>query len=155
MAVACKLLVVRLQDFECVDIDDQSHLVPHLLAYLSCKLLRYEDHFAFRVVDDVCHAQIKQIEAGVKATEVNLLLGLNGVLDNETVIQLICEQLDIDYNEIKDKLPEQEMAETEDAMQMLDEEDAVSEEMEGMLEGEAETQQAVLDMLDDLLKELD
>ena len=70
------------------------------------------------------NAQIKQIEATTKATEINLLLGLNGVLDNETVIQLICEQLDIDYNEIKDKLPTDEAQETNSAMEVLNDEQA-------------------------------
>ena len=109
------------------------------------------------------NAQIKQIEAGTEATKINLLLGLNGVLDNETVIQLICEQLDIDYNDIKDKLPQQEATESMDAMDMLegvepeenDEIEQADEEVEGISEGEKETQQAVLDMLDGLLKELD
>lgn len=109
------------------------------------------------------NAQIKQIEAGTEATKINLLLGLNGVLDNETVIQLICEQLDIDYNDIKDKLPQQEATESMDAMGMLedvqteenDEIEQADEEVEGISEGEKETQQAVLDMLDGLLKELD
>lgn len=107
------------------------------------------------------NAQIKQIEAGTEATKINLLLGLNGVLDNETVIQLICEQLDIDYNDIKDKLPQQEATESMDAMGMLEgvepeeEIEPEDEEIEGVSEGEKETQQAVLDMLDGLLKELD
>ena len=111
------------------------------------------------------NAQIKQIEAGTEATKINLLLGLNGVLDNETVIQLICEQLDINYNDIKDKLPQQEVDESMDAMQMLEdvepeevesgEPEEADEEVEGISEGEKETQQAVLDMLDELLKELD
>lgn len=101
------------------------------------------------------NAQIKQMEASIRATEVNLLLGLNGVLDNETVLQLICEQLDIDYNEIKDKIPQQEMDESMGAMEMLENEEMALEEMEGMLEGEQETQKAVLDMLDELLKELE
>lgn len=108
------------------------------------------------------NAQIKQIEAGTEATKINLLLGLNGVLDNETVLQLICEQLDIDYNEVKNKLPQQEATESMDAMQMLedvqteenDEIEQVDEEVEGISEGEKETQQVVLDMLDGLLAEL-
>ena len=107
------------------------------------------------------NAQIKQIEAGTEATKINLLLGLNGVLDNETVLQLICEQLDINYNDIKDKLPQQEVDETMDAMQMLEDvepeeaDEEIEEEVEGVSDGEKETQQAVLDMLDGLLKELD
>ena len=70
------------------------------------------------------NASIKKLEADKKAVEVNLLLGLNGVLDNETVIQLICEQLDIDYNEIKDKLPTDEAQESMGAMEVLNNEPA-------------------------------
>ena len=70
------------------------------------------------------NASIKKLEADKKAVEVNLLLGLNGVLDNETVIQLICEQLDIDYNEIKDKLPTDEAQESMGAMEVLNNEQA-------------------------------
>ena len=68
------------------------------------------------------NASIKKLEADTKAVEINLLLGLNGVLDNETVIQLICEQLDIDYNEIKDKLPTDEAQESMGAMEVLNNE---------------------------------
>ena len=68
------------------------------------------------------NASIKKVEADTKAVEINLLLGLNGVLDNETVIQLICEQLDIDFNEIKDKLPTDEAQETNSAMEVLNDE---------------------------------
>ena len=65
------------------------------------------------------NASIKKIEADTKAVEINLLMGLAQVLDSETVIQLICEQLDIDYNEIKDKLPQQEAQESYQAMEGL------------------------------------
>ena len=49
-------------------------------------------------------------------------MGLAQVLPQETVIQLICEQLDIDYNEIKDKLPKQEAQESYQAMEVLNNE---------------------------------
>ena len=65
------------------------------------------------------NASIKKIEADTKAVEINLLMGLAQVLDSETVIQLICEQLDIDYNDIKDKLPKQEAQESYQAMEVL------------------------------------
>lgn len=68
------------------------------------------------------NANIKKIEADTKAVEVNLLMGLAQVLDSETVVQLICEQLDIDYNEIKDKLPKQEAQESYQAMEVLNNE---------------------------------
>lgn len=54
------------------------------------------------------NAQIALYEAQKRQAEVNTLLGLQTQLDNETMMQLICEQLDIDYNEIKDKLPQPE-----------------------------------------------
>ena len=41
------------------------------------------------------------------------------MLDSETVVQLICEQLDIDYNEIKNKLPKQEPNDPYEAMGVL------------------------------------
>ena len=65
------------------------------------------------------NASIKKIEADTKAVEINLLMGLAQVIDQETVIQLICEQLDIDYNDIKDKLPKQEAQESYQAMEVL------------------------------------
>lgn len=51
------------------------------------------------------NAQIKLTEAQAKQAEINTLLSLAAQLDNETLMQLICDQLDIDYEDIKDKLP--------------------------------------------------
>lgn len=52
------------------------------------------------------NAQIAQIEAQTQAVKVNMLLGLAQTLDNETVVKEICTELDIDYNAIRDKIPE-------------------------------------------------
>lgn len=52
------------------------------------------------------NAQIELTEAQKKQTEINTLLGLSTQLDSETLMKLICEQLDIDYEEIKDMLPD-------------------------------------------------
>ena len=68
------------------------------------------------------NASIKKTEADTKAVEINLILSLKGVIDDETVIQMICEQLDIDYNDIKDKLPVNQMQDTYSAMGVLDNE---------------------------------
>lgn len=54
------------------------------------------------------NAQVELTEAQKRQTEVNTLLSLETHLDNETIIQQICEQLDLDYNELKDKLPDPE-----------------------------------------------
>ena len=55
------------------------------------------------------NATIKKIEADTKAVEINTLLNLTSKIDNETIIKLICEQLDIDYDLVKDKLPKTEV----------------------------------------------
>jgi len=57
------------------------------------------------------NAQIELVEAQRKQAEINTLLGLATHLDNETLMQLICEQLDLDYDDIKGKLPDPNEAE--------------------------------------------
>lgn len=52
------------------------------------------------------NAEVELTEAQRKQTEITTLLNIAAYLDNETLMQLICEQLDVDYNEIKDKLPD-------------------------------------------------
>ena len=64
------------------------------------------------------NAQIALTDAQRKQAEINTLLGLSNVLDEETLIQRICDILDIDYQEIKDKLPQKE-EDTADARQAL------------------------------------
>lgn len=57
------------------------------------------------------NAQIELTEAQRKQTEITTLLNLAPHLDNETLMQLICEQLDVDYDDIKGKLPDPDEAE--------------------------------------------
>ena len=68
------------------------------------------------------NAQIEKTDAEKQQVVVNTLLGLQGVLDDETIIQLICDILDIDYEKIKDKLPDPAEAQTDlqDAQDTLD-----------------------------------
>lgn len=47
------------------------------------------------------NAQIELTEAQRRQAEITTLLNLATQLDNETLMQLICEQLDINYNDIK------------------------------------------------------
>lgn len=54
------------------------------------------------------NAQIELTEAQTRQAEINTVLNLRDTLDNETIVQLICEQLDISYEDIKDKLPDPE-----------------------------------------------
>lgn len=66
------------------------------------------------------NAQIRLVDAQCKQAEINTLMSLRETLDDETLIKAICEVLDIDYEEIKDKLPEDEEKATEGAQDILD-----------------------------------
>ena len=65
------------------------------------------------------NAQIKKVEADTNAVVINTLLNIAQDFDKETILKLICEQLDIDYNEIKDKLPKSEMELNQEAEKLL------------------------------------
>ena len=54
------------------------------------------------------NAQIEQAEATTRNMEITTLLNIATHLGNEEFMKLVCEQLDIDYEEIKDKLPQPE-----------------------------------------------
>jgi SPP1 family phage portal protein len=67
------------------------------------------------------NSQSALTEAQTKQVMINTLLSLAAQLDNETLMQNICDVLDIDYEEIKDKLPDPNEAEnalngTQDAL---------------------------------------
>ena len=57
------------------------------------------------------NAQIKLTEAQEQQTRINTLLSLAAQLDNETLMLNICDALDLDYEQIKDKLPDADEAE--------------------------------------------
>jgi len=56
------------------------------------------------------NATIAHVEAQEQQVRINTLLALATQLDNETLMQLICDALDIDYEEIKGKLPDPDEA---------------------------------------------
>lgn len=66
------------------------------------------------------NAAIKKTEAETNQIVINTLLDLATTLDNETIVQNICEVLDIDYDEIKDKLPQDEASATQTAIEALE-----------------------------------
>ena len=68
------------------------------------------------------NARIELTEAQKQQVVINTLLGLATHLDNETFMQLIAEQLDIDYEDIKSKLPNPDEAQkaVTDAQEVLD-----------------------------------
>lgn len=67
------------------------------------------------------NAQIKLTEAQTRQAEINTILSVANVLDDETVVKAICDWLDIDYEEIKDKLPAKEEDDTKKAQDLLKE----------------------------------
>lgn len=69
------------------------------------------------------NANIKKVEADTKAVEINTLLNLAYTFDKKTILTLICEQLDIDYEDIKDKLPKSEMELNQEAEELLNSEE--------------------------------
>ncbi len=54
------------------------------------------------------NADIELVDAQTEQTKINTLLTLEATLGNELVVQNICDVLDIDYEEIKSKLPDPE-----------------------------------------------
>lgn len=54
------------------------------------------------------NAQIELTESQKKQTEINTLLNIAAHLDNDTLMELIFEQLDLNYEDYKDKLPKPE-----------------------------------------------
>jgi SPP1 family phage portal protein len=52
------------------------------------------------------NAQIKLTEAQANQVAIATIQGLADVIDDDTIIQLICEQLDISYEDIMAKLPD-------------------------------------------------
>lgn len=76
------------------------------------------------------NAEVELTEAQRKQTEITTLQNLATLLDNETLMQLICEQLDIDYDDIKGKLPNPDEAddaltETQDTLDNVPVEEVV------------------------------
>ena len=67
------------------------------------------------------NAEVELTEAQRRQVEITILLNIAAHLDNETLMQLICEQLDIDYEDIKNKLPDPNEAENavKDAQDIL------------------------------------
>ena len=65
------------------------------------------------------NAQIKKVEADTRNVEINTLLNIAQNFDKETILKLICEQLDINYEDIKDKLPKSEMELNQEAEKLL------------------------------------
>ena len=59
-----------------------------------------------RMTNAADNAQIELTDAQTQQTKINTLLSLEQTLGNELIVQNICEVLDIDYDDVKSKLPD-------------------------------------------------
>ena len=66
------------------------------------------------------NAAIEKTDAEKQQIQINTLLNLAGTLDSETIVQNICEVLDLNYEDIKSKLPADETAATNETSNALD-----------------------------------
>lgn len=79
-------------------------------------------YFAFEreiMTNAADNAQIELTDAQRQQVQINTMLGLANTLDDETIVQTICDILDIDYTEIEGKLPKPEEDETANAKAAL------------------------------------
>lgn len=53
------------------------------------------------------NAQIYKTEAETRQIEINTILGLHGVIDDKNVIKSICDVLELDYEEVKNNIPDE------------------------------------------------
>lgn len=104
----CNKLEIRLKQF-------MRRLLKIVLAEINAKhesdYQQKDVYFKFEreiIANAVENAQIELTDAQKQQVQINTLLNLANHLDNETLMQLICESLDIEYEEIKDKLPKPE-----------------------------------------------
>ena len=92
--------------------------------YHKNKAYKAEDvyfEFAHEIMSNAQeNAQIELTEAQVRQTEINTILNVASILNDETIIKAICDWLDIDYEEIKDKLPKNEEENTKETQKVLD-----------------------------------
>ncbi len=60
------------------------------------------------ITNELDNAQIENYKAQTQNVKVNTLLNLATKLDNDTFMELVCDELDINFEDIKDKLPKED-----------------------------------------------
>ena len=86
------------------------------------------------IVNELDNAQIELVKAQTKQTNVTTILNVHTILGQQLVQEQVCEELELDYEDIKDKLPKQEMvdvnAASEELLNAQVEDDLIEEEQE-------------------------
>lgn len=72
------------------------------------------------------NAQIEKTDAETQQIKINTLLGLAATLGDELIVQNICEVLDLDYEEIKNKIPDPEEDTIETVNSIVPEDDPLN-----------------------------
>ncbi|MCI8654980.1 MAG: phage portal protein [Clostridia bacterium] len=105
-----------LLDLKCNKLEKylRSFLKPMIQIALDEINEQYETNYTMKDVD-IClereiptnekdNAEIEKYKAETKQIEINIILDAASKLDDETIIRALCDILDIDYEEIKDKI---------------------------------------------------
>lgn len=71
------------------------------------------------IVNELDNAQIELTKAQTKQTNINTILSVQTTLGQELVQEQICAELELDYEDIKDKLPKQETIDIDAASEEL------------------------------------
>lgn len=71
------------------------------------------------ITNELDNAQIENYNAQTQNVKINTLLNLATKLDNETLMELICDELDINFEDIKDKLPKEDAFDIDAASEEL------------------------------------
>ena len=60
------------------------------------------------ITNELDNAQIENYKAQTQNVKINTLLNIATKLDNDTFMELVCDELDINFEDIKDKLPKED-----------------------------------------------
>ena len=71
------------------------------------------------IVNELDNAQIELVKAQTKQTNIGTILNVATILGQELVQEQVCTELELDYEDIKDKLPKQEMIDINAASEEL------------------------------------
>lgn len=82
------------------------------------------------------NTQNEKVKAETQQVQINTILALAATLDDETIIKAVCDVMDIDYEEIKDRLPKDESKQVEQAQEELN--NVITDEGGGTDESKAE-----------------
>lgn len=71
------------------------------------------------ITNELDNAQIELVKAQAKQTNINTILSVSTTLGQELVQEQVCSELELDYEDIKDKLPKQETVDLDAASEEL------------------------------------